>query len=85
MSAIDMQLVGWPLPASDVERTESMRSRVAMFFRAGDERRAISVHTVAAILSYVPQQFAERDAVRGRRRRSRVRLGRLRRPGSAIA
>jgi len=44
-SAAEQQLVGWPLPASDVERTESMRSRVAIFFRAGmsDARsRAIS-------------------------------------------
>ena len=37
------QLVGWPLPASDVERTESIRSRVAMFFRAGISECAINV------------------------------------------
>src|SRR6516164_9203202 len=34
-SAIDIQLVGWPLPASDVDRIESMRRRVAMFCSAG--------------------------------------------------
>src|SRR5688572_12621337 len=34
-SAAEQQLVGWPLPASDVERTESIRRRVAAFFRAG--------------------------------------------------
>jgi hypothetical protein len=34
-SAIDMQLVGWPLAASVVARTESIRSLVAMFFNAG--------------------------------------------------
>ena len=40
MSAAEQQLVGWPLPASDVDSTESIRSRVATFFRAGmsDER-----------------------------------------------
>jgi hypothetical protein len=35
MSAIEQQLVGWPLPASDVARIESIRNRVAMFFKAG--------------------------------------------------
>ena len=35
MSAAEQQLVGWPLPASEVERSESIRSRVAMFLRAG--------------------------------------------------
>jgi hypothetical protein len=35
ISAADMQLVGWPLPAAVVARTESMRSRVAMLWRAG--------------------------------------------------
>jgi hypothetical protein len=30
-----MHVVGWPLPASLVDRIESMRSRVAMFFSAG--------------------------------------------------
>src|SRR5258706_14981690 len=34
ISAADAQVVGWPLPASLVERTESMRSRVATFFNA---------------------------------------------------
>ena len=42
MSAVEQQLVGCPLPASDVERTESIRSRVAMFFECGNERSAIS-------------------------------------------
>ena len=31
MSAAEQQLVGWPLPASEVARAESIRSRVAMF------------------------------------------------------
>jgi hypothetical protein len=35
MSAIEKQLVGWPLPACVVERAESMRSCVAIFFKAG--------------------------------------------------
>jgi hypothetical protein len=32
ISAADAQVVGWPLPASLVELTESMRNRVATFF-----------------------------------------------------
>ena len=35
MSAAEQQLVGWPLPASDVDIAESIRSRVAMLLRAG--------------------------------------------------
>src|SRR5205823_2557918 len=34
-SAAEQQLVGWPLPASDVDLTESIRRRVATFFSAG--------------------------------------------------
>jgi hypothetical protein len=34
ISAADRQLVGWPVPASVVERTESIRSWVATFCRA---------------------------------------------------
>lgn len=34
ISAADAHVVGWPLPASLVDRTESMRSRVATFLRA---------------------------------------------------
>src|SRR5688572_27485564 len=34
-SAIEQQLVGWPLAASDVDFSESIRSWVAMFVRAG--------------------------------------------------
>ena len=34
-SAAEQQLVGWPLPASDVDLMESIRSRVATFFNAG--------------------------------------------------
>jgi hypothetical protein len=37
ISAADMHVVGWPLPASDVERIESIRSRVAMLWSAGTE------------------------------------------------
>ena len=36
ISAADMQVVGWPLPASVVERIESMRSSVARFSSACD-------------------------------------------------
>ena len=39
MSAAEQQLVGWPLPASDVARIESMRSRVAMFLQRGNRAR----------------------------------------------
>jgi len=38
ISAAEQQLVGWPLPASDVDLTESMRSRVATFFSAGTSK-----------------------------------------------
>src|SRR5262245_54634127 len=37
-SAAEQQLVGWPLPASDVDRTESMRRRVAAVIKAGTRR-----------------------------------------------
>ena len=43
-SAAEQQLVGWPLPASDVDLIESMRRRVAAFFRAEDQGRAIKRH-----------------------------------------
>jgi hypothetical protein len=35
ISAAEKHVVGWPLPASLVERAESMRRRVAMFWSAG--------------------------------------------------
>jgi hypothetical protein len=35
MSAAEQQVLGWPLPASLVESTESIRSRVATFINAG--------------------------------------------------
>jgi hypothetical protein len=35
ISAAEQHVLGWPLPASAVERTESMRNRVAMFISAG--------------------------------------------------
>jgi uncharacterized membrane protein len=35
ISAADAHVLGWPLPASVVARTESIRSRVAMFISAG--------------------------------------------------
>ena len=44
MSAAEQQLVGWPLPASLVERMESMRSRVEIFCKAGT-REALSTDT----------------------------------------
>jgi hypothetical protein len=34
-SAAEQQLVGWPLPAAEVDRMESIRSRAAIFFNAG--------------------------------------------------
>jgi hypothetical protein len=40
ISAAEQQVVGWPLPASLVERTESIRSRVAMFINAGTREDA---------------------------------------------
>ena len=40
MSAADAQEVGWPLPASLVARTQSMRSRVATFFNAATRDEA---------------------------------------------
>src|SRR6476620_11664230 len=52
MSAAEAQLVGWPLPASDVERTESIRSRVAMLVSAGTRtERSMSVITQAGVRS----------------------------------
>src|SRR6266511_3635784 len=70
-SAIEQQLVGCPLPASEVERSESMRSRVAMFFRAGISAarsrgmagRSLSRRVVTRVCDGAP--FAERDAVDG--------------------
>ena len=35
ISAAEQQVLGCPLPASDVARTESIRRRVAMFMSAG--------------------------------------------------
>jgi hypothetical protein len=43
-SAIEQQLGRWPLPASDVEVSESMRNRVAMFGESGNECGAITRH-----------------------------------------
>jgi hypothetical protein len=44
MSAIEQQLVGWPVPVSDVDRSESIRSRVAMFLRAEiSEARSVGI------------------------------------------
>jgi len=34
-SAAEQQLVGWPLPAADVDRIESMRNWLAMIRKAG--------------------------------------------------
>src|SRR5947209_11179652 len=43
-SAAEQQLVGWPLPASDVDLMESIRSRVATFFNAGiNEERSRAI------------------------------------------
>src|SRR5439155_8091827 len=43
-SAAEQQLVGWPLPASDVDLRESIRSRVATFFNAGiNEERSRAI------------------------------------------
>ena len=44
LSAIEKQLVGCPLPASEVARAESIRRRVAMFWRAGtSDARSIGI------------------------------------------
>src|SRR5437667_10973604 len=50
-SAIEQQLVGWPLPASDVARIESIRSRVATFFNAGMSD-ARSITTLVRLKSF---------------------------------
>ena len=44
MSAAEQQLVGCPLPAAVVERMESMRSRAAIFCKAGT-KEALSTDT----------------------------------------
>ena len=61
-SAIEQQLVGCPLPASEVERIESIRSRVAMFFKAGTSR-ARSMAICVRRFYRKRQQFAEREPV----------------------
>src|ERR1700730_2078705 len=61
-SDIDMPLVGWPRPASEVARTESIRCVVAIFFSAGMSE-ARSMFISVEILSYVAQQIAQREAV----------------------
>jgi hypothetical protein len=44
VSAIDMQLVGCPVPDSEVARIESIRSLVAMFLSAGtSEARSMAM------------------------------------------
>ena len=47
-SAADMHVVGCPLPASVVARIDSMRSRVAMFFRAGTRDVSTGTHNPPA-------------------------------------
>jgi hypothetical protein len=45
-SAAEQQLVGWLLPASEVDLSESIRNRVAMFLSAGireDRSSAIDI------------------------------------------
>ena len=87
-SAAEQQLVGWPLPASDVARIESIRSRVAMFFRAGiSEARSMDMDVRKFYRQHRSQQ---REAVRGgvatMRRRARRPTGRqnARRVGAIV-
>src|SRR4030095_1686613 len=42
ISAAEQQVLGCPLPASVVARTDSMRRRVAMFFNAGMREEAVT-------------------------------------------
>src|SRR5687767_9413752 len=75
-SAAEQQLVGWPLPASEVERTESIRSRVAALLRAGS-RTARSTATKPLILDeIVPTRFLNRLAEILVRRQREGRCGR---------
>src|SRR5207248_3133783 len=62
MSAIEQQLVGCPVPASDVARMESILSRVAMFFRAGTSS-ARSIAIPVGRFYRKGQEFAERQTV----------------------
>jgi hypothetical protein len=63
ISAADMHVVGWPDPASDVDRTESMRSCVAMLWRTssdGDDMKFAGKFTVpmrAASLDDHPKEL----------------------------
>jgi hypothetical protein len=58
ISAAEQHVLGCPLPASVVERTESMRRRVAIFVSAGT-RAAVSTANVRDPLgtNYSPVNF----------------------------
>src|SRR5580704_2591367 len=60
-SAAEQQLVGCPLPASEVDLTESMRRRVATFFNAGISNDRSTVK----ILSQDSEPLGERKTVGG--------------------
>src|SRR5690349_19713481 len=73
-SAAEQQLVGWPLPASDVDRTDSMRRRVAAFFSAGSsEARSRLIGLPIVDQPLVSGESIQRRANTLRRRRIGVR------------
>ena len=77
-SAADMQLVGWPLPASDVDVIESIRSCVATFFRAGisvARSRAIRVSRNCRFqIADCRLQFQNADCIAIRPKQSAIRI-----------
>ena len=84
-SAAEQHWSGWPLPASVVARIESMRSRVAMFFSAGNERGSIS-YVACEILART--RIEQREAVVGgcvAARRRHVRRLRVEHPAASRA
>src|SRR5687768_3909624 len=63
ISAAEQHVLGWPLPASLVARTESIRRRVAMFISAGTRRdvwtdkKRSSAFTVQRALVHVEREL----------------------------
>ena len=67
-SAAEQQLVGCPLPASDVDADRVDPQPRGDVLQRGNERRAVNVHNGARDSIVRPcSQFAQREAVRGRR------------------
>jgi len=79
-SAAEQHVVGWPLPARLVARTDSMRRRVAMFLRVGIEGDTPAGKATSEVLESTiglgSGRLAERDRARassGRPARASVR------------